>query len=443
MSSKHLGKTDTPAEICHSGFFILRTPLLPFDEFLNWGAELTAPSALNDAEQLALNLAEDRQVLRARLSEVVARPEVLEALYVASPDLEETLDVWLRSPESNRGRRVERALVRYFSRMTSRATPFGLFAGISTGRIADHTQLLLADRLSNRRHTRLDMNYLWAVVADVVLDPSFKRAHTYRPNSSLYRVADRFHYVEERIDNNRRGHYLTAVDTSGLLETAIKQSRKGIGVSELAGKLAGVDGASLAEAEEFIEELIENQLLVPDFGPTITGPDPLLGFIEQLETLPQTGGLTSKLKGIAEELESIDGAGLGVPPQRYRTLVNELDQLTTRPTFGRYFQVDLIKPAPQATLGPDLLNHITRAVELLQRLAPPPARRSMTFAQGSSKDTTGVRFRSLRLSMRRSGSVSTSAILTRPRNLTSKGRKTRTTAPSCPATISTPRAPLS
>ena len=373
MPSKTPGNADPPTEISHSGFFVLRTPLLPFDEFLDWGAGLSAPAALDDAERLALSLAEDRKALRARLSQIVARPEVLEALYVASPDLEENLDVWRRSPESSRGRRVERALVRYFSRMTSRATPFGLFAGITTGRIADDTRLLLADRLSNKRHTRLDMNYLWTVVDEVALEPSLRRAHTYRPNSSLYRVADRFHYVEERIADNRRAHYLTAVDSFDLLNAAIEQSRDGVGFAELAGKLAGVDGASSAEAEEFVEELIENQLLVPDFGPTLTGPDPLLGFIEQLERLPEAAGLTSKLKGIAEELESLDEVGLGVAPQRYRALVSELDQLTTRPTFGRYLQVDLIKPASQMTLGPDLLNHITRGVETLRRLTLPPA----------------------------------------------------------------------
>jgi thiopeptide-type bacteriocin biosynthesis protein len=373
MPSKAPGNIDPPSEVKHSGFFVLRTPLLPFDEFLDWGAGLSAPAALDDPERLALSLAEDRKALRARLSQIVARPEVLEALYVASPDLEESLDVWRHSPDSGRGRRVERALVRYFSRMTSRATPFGLFAGITAGRIADETRLLLADRPSSRRHTRLDMNYLWTAVGEWALEPSLKRAHTYRPNSSLYRVADRFHYVEERIDNGRRAHYLTAVDSSGLLDTAIEQSRDGVGFAELAEKLAGVDGASPAEAGEFVEELIDNQLLVPDFGPALTGPDPLLGLIEQLEALPEAGGLTSRLKGVAEQLEAIDKVGLGVTPQRYRALVGELDQLTTRPTFGRYFQVDLIKPASQATLGPDFINHVTRGVELLRRLATAPA----------------------------------------------------------------------
>jgi class I lanthipeptide synthase len=363
-------KLNLPTELTHSGFFVLRTPLLPFDDFLNWGGGLSAPDALNDIQQLELKLAADRQLLRDRLSQIIARPEVLEALYVASPDLEESLDVWRRSPESSRGQRVERALVRYFSRMSSRPTPFGLFAGISLGRIAEQTDFVLADRAHYLRHTRLDMNYLWSVVDSVALKPHFKRGNVYRVNSSLYRVFDRFHYVEERIDNNLRSHHLTAIESSSLLNSSIEQSRDGISFMDLSKRLAGLEGMTLAQAAEFVEELIDNQVLIPDFGPPVTAPDPLLEFITQLKKFSEADDLTSQLEGVAEELGSIDSAKVGVNPERYRALVKKLDQLTTRPTFGRYFQVDLIKPAPQLTLGPELLGHIRRSLEVVHSLAP-------------------------------------------------------------------------
>src|SRR5581483_5521380 len=64
----------------------------------------------------------DRLRLRARLRAVVERPEVREALFVASPDLHGRLDVWRRQPESEAGQKVERALVRYFQRLAGRAT---------------------------------------------------------------------------------------------------------------------------------------------------------------------------------------------------------------------------------------------------------------------------------------------------------------------------------
>src|SRR5437867_1008981 len=128
-----------------SGFFVFRTPLLPFDEFLAWSDGLEAPVTLDDPGRLEQALAADRARLHARLVEIMARSEVREALFVASPHLEESLEIWARKPESERGQGIELALVRYFARMAGRATPFGLCAGCSVGMLDAETRLVLPD----------------------------------------------------------------------------------------------------------------------------------------------------------------------------------------------------------------------------------------------------------------------------------------------------------
>src|SRR5262245_44680614 len=80
-----------------SGRFVLRTPLLPFDELEAWGGALAAPRALADGEHgggLEAALAADRALLHQRLRGVWARPEVREAVFLASPDLCAALDRW-------------------------------------------------------------------------------------------------------------------------------------------------------------------------------------------------------------------------------------------------------------------------------------------------------------------------------------------------------------
>src|SRR5438093_10938779 len=107
----------TSAEFVPSGFFALRTPLLPFDEMLAWGDGLQAASAGDDPARLEAALAADRLCLRQRLRRIYAAPEVRGALFVASPDLEQRLELWLREPECEQGRKIEGTLVRYFARM--------------------------------------------------------------------------------------------------------------------------------------------------------------------------------------------------------------------------------------------------------------------------------------------------------------------------------------
>src|SRR5262245_62536810 len=70
-----------------SGFFVLRTPLLPFDEWLMWSDGLEAPASLDDPGRLVQALAADRARLRARLVELVGRRKVRDALFIGSPDL--------------------------------------------------------------------------------------------------------------------------------------------------------------------------------------------------------------------------------------------------------------------------------------------------------------------------------------------------------------------
>ena len=154
-----------------SGFFVLRTPLLPFEELAAWGEGLEAGGALGDSQGLEEALERDRARLRARLLAAVTRPEVRDAIFVASPSVDEALEVWQKDPDSRQGRKLEPAVVAYFSRAAARATPFGLFAGCTTGTIDTQTRLHLQAREWYRRHSRLDMDYLWALAEAVERDP--------------------------------------------------------------------------------------------------------------------------------------------------------------------------------------------------------------------------------------------------------------------------------
>jgi len=94
-----------------SGFFVLRTPLLPFEEMAAWGEGLGAVGALGDPQGLEEALERDRARLRARLLAAVTRPEVRDAIYVASPSVDEALEVWQKDPDSRQGRKLEPAVV--------------------------------------------------------------------------------------------------------------------------------------------------------------------------------------------------------------------------------------------------------------------------------------------------------------------------------------------
>src|SRR6266542_6994326 len=129
-----------------SGFFCLRTPLLSFDGLRAMLGPSNAARAVRmgvpDA-QLERVLALDWRRHRERLRAALANPIIREAIFLASPDLEERLERWLAHWDGDPRPRIERSLARYFIRMAARPAPFGLFAGVSIGFLGAHTTIRL------------------------------------------------------------------------------------------------------------------------------------------------------------------------------------------------------------------------------------------------------------------------------------------------------------
>ena len=359
-----------------AGFFVLRTPLAPFHELTAWSEGLQAPRALESADGLEAALAADRNTLRARLTGHLKRPEIREAIFVASPSLDESLDAWLEDPESERGQRVERALVRYFARLAGRPTPFGLFAGCSVGTIGGETRLEIAAQAEYRRHTRLDMDYLFVLADTLSRDAALRRAFTYRPNGGLYRVAGRVRYVESRLAGTRRSYHLVVVEPSEALDATLARARDGARFEALAAPLV-TDDVSLAEAEVYVDELIQSQILVTDVEVPVTGQEPIHVLVDELLARPETISFARPLASARQELQAIDAAGLGVPSERYRAIARSLESLPAKVELPRLFQVDMTKPAPAATLGSAVIAEIVAGTDLLRRLARPGSHRSL------------------------------------------------------------------
>jgi class I lanthipeptide synthase len=380
------GPRPTPA-FEPSGFFTFRSPLLAFDELEAWGNGLEANRALDDPAELEQALARDRAKLRAWLRQALERPEIAEALFLASPGFFEALDRWRTDPDSRKGKRAEDSLVRYFQRMASRSTPFGLFSGCSLGTVqqaggtrAAGTRLRLAPRSSYQRHSRLDNDYLFALCEDLGRDPALRQELVYQPNSSLYRAAGHLRYAEARLEGKARFHHLVAVDPTPYLEATLARAAGRARAADLAAALVAADPdgeVTLEEAEEYVNELIETQVLVSDLTPVVTGPEPIFDMKEQLGALPTGQNAAAVLSSTRETLATLDADGLGAAPGRYLAIAETLRELPTSVELSRLFQVDMVKPAHEARLGTAVIEEMQRGLSLLYRLSKRPRQQNL------------------------------------------------------------------
>ena len=351
------------------GFFGFRTPLLPYNEWSDWNAELGSAIDHADPEQFCRAYEHDRRILRERLKVLLTRPEILESLQVASPDLVASLPRWLQAPDSDKGQRSEMALVRYFARMCHRPTPFGLFAGHAMGRKGTTTRLEVAPLAACRRRSRLDMGFLCDLVAEVQKDPGLREELVYRPNNSLYQIGNRLRFAQVQRHTGQRHFELVGVQPDEPLETVLAQAQDGARMRVLAQTLVA-DGFSQEEAQIYLHELINRQILVPDLEPPTTGPEPLHELIRTLAGASATAPIAKALTKAACVLEGIDAKGFGNTQEAYQGLARTLQGLPVKVENQKLFQVDLFRPGPRVTLGPSFQEDMVRAMDLLFKLTP-------------------------------------------------------------------------
>jgi thiopeptide-type bacteriocin biosynthesis protein len=327
---------------------VVRTPLLPLTTFVEWGSAPDAASA------------------RKFLAGLLELPEVNEAIYVASTSLHASIAAWREKPESVAGQRTERALVKYVSRMAGRSTPFGLFSGVSAGSLGRQTRIELAPRAEYRRRTRLDNDYLFVLVGELAKSVELRESLDYRPNTSVYRIAGRLRYAAARLDGKERRYHLVSVESTPYLEATLERAAPGARLADLATPLVDAE-VTFEDARAFVDELVDSQLLMPELGVHVTGPEPIDGVLAQLESA-NAAGPRAILESVRAAIAAIDAAGVGNAPDRYRAIATTLEALPAKLDMSLLFQVDMVKPA-SVTLGNRAIAELTHAIEAIARIA--------------------------------------------------------------------------
>lgn len=355
------------------GSFVLRTPLLAFDELAALSKGLEPPASDGDAG--AVDRAYSRT--RAGLRDAYSRPATREALFLASPKLEAGLDEWLATEVHGPPTKYEQALLRYFARMASRPTPFGLFAGVAAGTIGDATELEVGEVSDHRKRTRPDMHFLTALVETMEASPEIAASLVLRPNSSLYRAGGRLRFAAHSMRNQKRSYRLVALDETPALSAVLDRARDGCGVDELAALLVG-DGITVDDATAFVLRLVSEQILVGDLAPPLTGDDPVGDMIASLYSVPGAEAVAGMVERCRVELEKFDAEGVGIAPARYRALAERLDDSPVAVEIARLFQTDLAIATRAATLGTDFVDAISEGLWALKALMSAPRNDSLS-----------------------------------------------------------------
>lgn len=337
----------------HFPNFILRTPLFPMERIKS--------------------LVQGTEVAESDLFEICRNPFIKEALYLASPSFYREVLKWLdgKLPSRKEEDRMKNSLIRYFGRMCTRCTPFGMFAGISVGRIGENTCIEMPDKTNVNLHVRLDMNYVYALAKYIADLDMVRNKLQYYPNTSLYAMGDKLRYVEYTYVKAKRSHHLSVVDNSSYLQNVLDASRNGKTLADLALILVN-DGISLDEASTFINELVKGQLLISELEPTVIGIDPLEKIIDVLKRYED-----NEIKSMIEALQTVNEAlhRLRITPcghlvSDYESIKEKLSAFPTQYDEKFLFQGDMLIRPKSNEVGKELTDDILTTVAMLNRITP-------------------------------------------------------------------------
>lgn len=297
-------------------------------------------------------------------------PHIQEAIYIASPSLYEELQKKMSGKISDEddSNRIIYSAVRYISRMSTRCTPFGLFSGCGIGKISltDTTRFNLANSIN--KNARLDMYFLSQLYSDLVKIPEIKDGIKYYPNNSLYKVGNKFRYVETTFENFNRKYKISEIEKSTYFNKVLIKAQKGLTFKEL-GSILVSDTITYEESLSFIDDLIDSQLLVPELYQSVTGDDLLSRIVRLLDDISiRTPNILNKLHEIKMLLKK---ANMQEPSVNvFKQILSEIKDVGI-PFEEKYlFQLDMGIEPSDVKIGGEIINELQAAMSFLNKITP-------------------------------------------------------------------------
>lgn len=299
-----------------------------------------------------------------------------EALYLASRDLLEAFQTEGDKEFDFYPEKLQLSLIKYLVRMSSRCTPFGLFAGCGVGDFSESStsdKIVVEGLKSFRTVTRLDMDFVAIISKAIMADKEIKRKLLYYPNNTLYQVGDQYRFIDFKYINKKRSYQLTEIDTDEYIHKILNFSKKGIQIDTLIEKLNSDSDYTEEDINNFILDLIDNQVLVSELYPRVTGDEAIVNLLKQLikkDLKDLSSEIVSFLSNILKLLSEIDHHEIGRPIDSYLRIEEQIKQrgLSYNPKY--LFQSDLFIEKKSINLDTQLTDSIYDACVVLNKLTP-------------------------------------------------------------------------
>lgn len=347
------------------GFALFRTPLLPIESF----EELCG---LHEIVQFGTSLCHDEDWQeRIRL---LSSSAVQLALAIGSTSLYEALQRRSQTPPTGRklrkARQLRSKLLRYLIRMSTRPTPYGMFAGVALATFGGATNLGLLQTAA-RRMSRPDMEVLWRIARDLEENEEVRSQLKVARNPAAFERAGRIVINEPQLRNKEEADTEVSVRATTVVKQVLDSARTPIEYRELAQQLLKTDGATEERVAKLLAELWEQRLLLTDLVPSLSGSPPAYALSHTLSEVDGCVDKYSRLREFLKSLESGDVADGDAAIGAYKH-ASGLGRILARSETQNPIQVDTAAELEGNQISHAIGMEAAWAAELLIRMTPYP-----------------------------------------------------------------------
>lgn len=206
-------------------------------------------------------------------------PQVLRAISYASHDLYQACLNWLAEGHIPQ-QKLQLTLYKYVSRMASRATPFGTFAGVCMGQINENPCTLTLSKRT-KIYARLSLDY--------VINQLYKLGYSHESladilfytNNSIHFAGGHFRYIRFENVADKRTFFQVKLKANPLLEALFGYAKDGRTFNEFITFLTDLD-IEKEKVVTYLLKLVDNQFLIWELEPLILGNTDIQPLINKL-----------------------------------------------------------------------------------------------------------------------------------------------------------------
>lgn len=327
--------------------YVVRTPLFPLSFYLDHSENYSCEKVIN-SYKISL---------------------IKEAITLASPELAKELNRWAKADCFDKPAiALELAFLRYIARMSSRCTPFGLFAGCTVGKIDHETNIVLELPEKHKRFTQFDMQFWVALLQNIATDKKAIFHLKYYPNSSIYEFGSFYRYVEYKYIKTKREHSITGLRKSEVLKEIILKTKSGLTIVEMVLLLAD-DDSEKEEATKFIIHLIDFQFLISELDPSVTGNNENDRVLSILKKIPDLKKEYQFLENINKQISDLD-TSLIPNANQYKKIKEDIQEKGFEYDEKYLFQTDLNTTTIANSLNRNTVKKVSQALKFLNGIQP-------------------------------------------------------------------------